>query len=253
MASVVIAVFDGLQPSQVTSELMPNLAALAAEGVSFRNHHPVFPTVTRVNVASMMTGRSPGGHGLAGNTVVMRDFHPYRSFSALEPTLAEVAKKTGRVLLAPTLADILSHHGQEYIAVGVGTTGNAYMQNPNADRSTQHRQRYQQAHRDARALQGYAHEYKPRYGDQCFVVHDAEQTIRQARQQRFVEAAAKHACTRKQQRSPAQRKGNRKSREQNHDNREKKQCGYPLHVSGASGSERFVTAAQSPASQRRPA
>ena len=135
MASVVIVVFDGLQPLQVTPELMPNLAALAAEGVSFQNHHPVFPTVTRINVASIMTGRSPGGHGLAGNTVVMRDFDPYRSFSALEPTLAEVAEKTGRVLLAPTLADILSCHGQEYIAVGVGTTGNAYMQNPNADRS----------------------------------------------------------------------------------------------------------------------
>ena len=135
MTSVVIAVFDGLQPAQVTSELMPNLAALAAEGVSFRNHHPVFPTVTRINAASMVTGRNPGGHGLAGNTVVMRDFHPYRSFSALEPTLAEVAQKTGRVLLAPTLADILSRHGHEYIAVGVGTTGNAYVHNPNADRS----------------------------------------------------------------------------------------------------------------------
>ena len=70
MASVVIAVFDGLQPLQVTSELMPNLAALAAEGVSFQNHHPVFPTVTRINVASIMTGRNPGGHGLAGNTVI---------------------------------------------------------------------------------------------------------------------------------------------------------------------------------------
>ena len=59
MTSVLIVVFDGLQPSQVTPELMPNLSALAAEGVTFGNHHPVFPTVTRTNAASMVTGRSP--------------------------------------------------------------------------------------------------------------------------------------------------------------------------------------------------
>lgn len=134
MQSIVIVVFDGLQPSQVTTRLMPNLAALAHDGVSFSNHHAVFPTATRINVASMMTGCNPGPHGLAGNTIVMRDYHPFKSFSALEPTLADVAQKTGAVLLAPTLADILFRYEQEYIAVGAGTTGNAYMQNPNAHR-----------------------------------------------------------------------------------------------------------------------
>ena len=135
MRRVIIMVFDGLQPAQVTPELMPNLTALAARGVTFANHHAVFPTVTRINAASMVTGRYPGGHGLAANTLVVRDFDPYRAFSALEPILAEVAHKTGRVLLAPTLGDILSEHGQEYIAVGTGTTGNAYVHNPNAHRS----------------------------------------------------------------------------------------------------------------------
>ena len=69
MPSVLIAVFDGLQPAQVTSKLMPNLTALAAKGVTFNNHHPVFPTVTRTNACSMVTGHSPGGHGLAANTL----------------------------------------------------------------------------------------------------------------------------------------------------------------------------------------
>ena len=103
MSRVLIMVFDGLQPAQVTPELMPNLTALAARGVTFANHHAVFPSVTRINAASMVTGRYPGGHGLAANTLVVRDFDPYRAFAALEPTLAEVAHKTGRVLLAPTL------------------------------------------------------------------------------------------------------------------------------------------------------
>ena len=131
--SVLIAVFDGLQPAQVRPELAPNLARFADEGVFFENHHPVFPSVTRVNAASMVTGRQPGGHGLAANVMVARDFDPSRVFSALEPTLEELRRATGKALLAPTLADILAACGLEYVAVGVGTSGNAYVHNPNAD------------------------------------------------------------------------------------------------------------------------
>ena len=135
MRSVLTAVFDGLQKAQVTPDLMPNLAAFAAGGVTFENHHSVFPTVTRTNVASIVTGCYPGGHGLAANTLVVRGFDPNRAIPAMEPELAQIAQKTDRVVLVPTLADILSRHGWEYIAVGVGTSGNAYLQNPNADRS----------------------------------------------------------------------------------------------------------------------
>ena len=135
MTSILIAAFDGLQPAQVRPELMPNLARLASEGVFFENHHPVFPSVTRINAASMVTGTYSGKHGLAANTMVARDYDPTAAFSALEPTLADVARKTGRVLFTPTLADILSRHGMEYTAIGVGTSGNAYVHNPRADES----------------------------------------------------------------------------------------------------------------------
>ena len=133
MTSVLIVVFDGLQPAQVRPELMPNLARFASEGVFFENHHPVFPSVTRINAASMVTGRYPGGHGLAANTMVARDYDPALVFSALEPVLAKIKAATGRALLAPTLADMLAPHGMEYTAIGVGTSGNAYVHNPNAD------------------------------------------------------------------------------------------------------------------------
>ena len=135
MARVLIVAFDGLQPSQVRPELAPNLSAFAAGGVTFTRNHPVFPTVTRINVASLVTGRHPGSHGLAGNTLVFRDYNPNITLPAMEPQLAQVAEQTGRVLLAPTLADILHDHGEEYVAVGVGTSGNAYVQNPRAEAS----------------------------------------------------------------------------------------------------------------------
>ncbi|MDE2688678.1 MAG: alkaline phosphatase family protein [Chloroflexota bacterium] len=129
--NILLVAFDGLQPAQVTPALTPNLAAFVAEGVAFDNHHPSFPSVTRSNAATMTTGCYPGRHGLAANMLVMRDFDPHTAFSALEPTLAEVARKTP-VLLAPTLADIMSRHGLEYVAVGTGTSGNAYVHNPYA-------------------------------------------------------------------------------------------------------------------------
>ena len=132
---VLIVVFDGLQPAQITPDLMPHLSKFAQGGVTFANHHPVFPTVTRVNASSLVTGCAPGRHGLAGNTFLCRDFDPHRVIPALEPTLQEIADSTGRALLAPTLADVLGRHGMEYFAIGTGTSGNAYVHNPNADTS----------------------------------------------------------------------------------------------------------------------
>ena len=133
MARVLIVAFDGLQPSQVRADLAPNLSTFAAGGVTFARNHPVFPTVTRINVATLVTGRHPGSHGLAGNTFVIRDYDPNNTLQAMEPQLVQVAEQTGHVLLAPTLADILHDHGEEYVAVGVGTSGNAYVQNPRAE------------------------------------------------------------------------------------------------------------------------
>lgn len=132
MTNVIIVVFDGLQPAQVTPELMPNLSRFAVGGVTGGNHHAVFPTVTRANVASIVTGHHPGAHGLTANTLVIPEFDPHRAINALEPALTKVAAQHP-VLLTPTLGDILHRHGHEYIAVGAGTSGNAYLQNPNAE------------------------------------------------------------------------------------------------------------------------
>ena len=89
MTSVVIVVFDGLQPSQVNPELMPNLSALAASGVTFTNHYPVFLPMTRANVAEVVTWRTPGGDGLprkrcksaSPNASAQRPDQPLTSFS----------------------------------------------------------------------------------------------------------------------------------------------------------------------------
>ena len=83
MSSVLIFVFDGLQPTQVNTRLMPYLSAFVATGVTFVNHHAVFPSVTRVNCSSMVTGMNPGGHGLAGNRLLIREFDPHNAMLSL--------------------------------------------------------------------------------------------------------------------------------------------------------------------------
>ena len=135
MPSILIVVFDGLQPAQVVHQLMPNLAGWAGEGVTFARNHPVFPSVTRINASSLVTGSYPGVHGLAANNMVFREYDPYRALGVLQPNLAAIAETGTRVLFAPTLADILSQQGREYVAIGVGTSGNAYVHNPLAGQS----------------------------------------------------------------------------------------------------------------------
>ncbi len=126
MAPVLVVVIDGLQPAQVRADLAPNLARFAGEGVFFSNHHSAYPSVTRVNAASIVTGKHAGGHGLAGNMMVSRGYDEGFVFPEMEPTFEGVAHRLSRVLSAPTLADMLSVYGMEYAAVGIGSSGMEY-------------------------------------------------------------------------------------------------------------------------------
>src|ERR1043166_8324114 len=64
-----VIVVDGLRPDYVTRDVMPRLVQLGERGVVFTAHHSVFPTVTRVNASSFVTGVYPERHGLMGNTI----------------------------------------------------------------------------------------------------------------------------------------------------------------------------------------
>ncbi|MEX2230427.1 MAG: alkaline phosphatase family protein [Dehalococcoidia bacterium] len=133
MTQVVIVVFDGLNEELVTPDLMPRLSAFAAEGARFANHRPVFPSVTRLNAAAIATGCFPGTHGLHANLSLVPEYHPTEPMDAMEPQLTELRRRTGRVLFVPTLADLLGERGLEYVAAGVGTSGQAFVHHPNGE------------------------------------------------------------------------------------------------------------------------
>src|SRR5262245_48627283 len=117
--SALVIVVDGLRPDYVTADLMPRLRRLGQRGMVFNAHHSVFPTVTRVNVASMVTGTYPESHGLLGNTVFFPSVNPSRGLdTGSRDTLEAVARAEGRLLTAPSLGEILQRAGRTLLAVG---------------------------------------------------------------------------------------------------------------------------------------
>jgi arylsulfatase A-like enzyme len=126
-----LVVLDGLRPDYVTPELMPNLHALGRRGVVFANHHAVFPTVTRVNAASIVTGAYPSGHGLMGNSVFFPEVDSRRFLDTADyQNLVRIDTATdGQLLTAPTLSEILRASDRRVLAVGSGSTGAVYLLN----------------------------------------------------------------------------------------------------------------------------
>jgi len=135
MPRIVIAAFDGLQPSQVTPERMPIVSGLADNGVRFQHNHASFPTVTRGNSTSLVTGVTPGKHGLTANKSIFPEFSKTEVVDALVPQLPEINRlNDGKLLLVPTLGELISADDLKWVSVVGGTSGNAYVQHPNADK-----------------------------------------------------------------------------------------------------------------------
>src|SRR5262249_32045577 len=63
-ALVIVLVIDGLRPDSITPSVSPNLDRLKTKGVWYTQSHSVFPTVTRVNAASISTDTLPSRHGI---------------------------------------------------------------------------------------------------------------------------------------------------------------------------------------------
>jgi arylsulfatase A-like enzyme len=125
-----LVVLDGLRPDYVTAELMPNLHRLAEKGVRFERHHSVFPTVTRVNAASLVTGAYPESHGLLGNTVYSPEVDAGAGLStSSRENLVRMQAAEGRLLDAPDLGSLFADAGKRVLAVSSGSPGSAWLLN----------------------------------------------------------------------------------------------------------------------------
>ena len=125
-----VIVVDGLRPDFVSPALMPRLVRLAQRGVVFNAHHSVFPTVTRVNASSLVTGAYPEAHGLMGNSVYVPAVDNERVLNTgSREALESIARADGRLLTIPSLGEILPQSGKKLLAVGSGTSGAVFLLN----------------------------------------------------------------------------------------------------------------------------
>ena len=126
-----LLVLDGLRPDYVTKDVMPNLHALAQRGVTFANHHAVYPTVTRVNASSISTGAYPERHGILGNSVFFPRVEANRFLDTGQRADLERIQQDqdGVLLTTATLGETLRASGKKMLAVGSGTTGAVFLLN----------------------------------------------------------------------------------------------------------------------------
>jgi arylsulfatase A-like enzyme len=125
-----VIVVDGLRPDYITPEVMPRLVQLGQRGIVFRQHHSVFPTVTRVNAATFVTGVYPDVHGLMGNTIYIPSVNAAAGLdTGVRENLEAVEHRDGRLLTAPALSEILAAAGRTLLVVSSGSSGSALLLN----------------------------------------------------------------------------------------------------------------------------
>lgn len=124
-----VFILDGLRPDSITEAETPNLHRLRKEGVWFEHTHAVFPTVTRVNAASLATGTYPARHGIMGNSIYVPAVDPVRAFTNdnFERLLQLDEATAGRMVTAPGVAELLERSGRKMVAVSSGSTGSALL------------------------------------------------------------------------------------------------------------------------------
>jgi arylsulfatase A-like enzyme len=122
---VVIVVWDGMRPDFVGEKTTPTLWKLAGEGVTFRNHHPVYLSATMVNGTALMTGVYPEKSGVIANY----DYRPEidRKQPIFVENLAAVRKgdqlSGGKYISVPTIAELVQRRGGRTAIAGAKSVG----------------------------------------------------------------------------------------------------------------------------------
>jgi predicted AlkP superfamily pyrophosphatase or phosphodiesterase len=127
---VVVLVVDGLRPDRINPEDSPVLARLRTEGAEYTNSHSLFPTVTRLNATSLVTGSYPSVHGIVGNSMFVASVNPNAPFDTGDyKQIIKLDDTDKRAVTADTLAEILQRNNRKFVALSSGSTGVGFLLN----------------------------------------------------------------------------------------------------------------------------
>jgi arylsulfatase A-like enzyme len=121
----VVVVWDGMRPDFVSEQNTPTLWKLAREGVTFRNHHAVYPSATMVNGTAMVTGMYPGENGILANHIYRADIDPYHAVDVEVPLVVQKGDELsgGKYISAPTIAELVQRVGAGSVIAAAKTVG----------------------------------------------------------------------------------------------------------------------------------
>jgi len=122
---VVVVVWDGMRPDFVSEHNTPALWKLSREGVTFRNHHAVYPSATMVNGTALVTGVYPGKNGLIANHVYRPDIDLHHIVDVELPPVVKKGDEVsgGKYISVPTLAELVQRAGGRTIIATAKTVG----------------------------------------------------------------------------------------------------------------------------------
>jgi arylsulfatase A-like enzyme len=122
---IVVVVWDGMRPDFVTKENTPTLWRFTQEGVTFRNHHAVYPSATNVNGTALVTGVYPGRNGVIANHVYRPEIDQKQPIDV--ETSAAVQKgdqlSAGKYVSVPTIAELVQRAGGRTAIATAKTVG----------------------------------------------------------------------------------------------------------------------------------
>ena len=122
---VVVIVWDGMRPDFVSEQNTPTLWKLARKGVTFRNHHAVYPSATMVNGAAMVTGVYPGRSGIIANHMYRPDIDPHHAIDVEIPAVVRKGDELFRAkyISVPTIAELVQRAGGRTAVAAAKTVG----------------------------------------------------------------------------------------------------------------------------------
>ena len=122
---VVVVVWDGMRPDFVSEKTTPTLWKLAREGVTFRNHHAVYPSATQVNGTALVTGVYPGRSSVIANYAYRPEIDRARSISVENPTVVSRGDELtgGKYISVPTIAELIQRTGGRTAIASAKTVG----------------------------------------------------------------------------------------------------------------------------------
>jgi predicted AlkP superfamily pyrophosphatase or phosphodiesterase len=122
---VVVVVWDGMRPDFVSEQNTPTLWKLAQSGVTFQNHHSVYPSATIVNGTAINTGVYPNHSGILANHDYRPEIDAKKSIDV--ETVDSVRKgdelSGGKYIGATTIAELIQKSGGRTAVATAKTVG----------------------------------------------------------------------------------------------------------------------------------